>query len=102
MINITDKEILQINSGIIAGALVFLTLSSISPAPTEEERVYRISSILFGVLILVMFSISSARALSEDCNQAKSAMRWGFRSLIGGGTAFVVTNLIALLNIRLW
>ena len=95
MIKITQIETLQINSGIIGAALVFLTLSSITP--TQEERVYRISSILFGVLILILFSISSARALTGDANDARFAMRLGFWSLIGGGTAFVVVNLIALL-----
>jgi hypothetical protein len=93
--NIQNKEILQINSGIIAGALVFLTLSSI--ASTQEERFYRVSSILFGVLVIIAFSISSLRALYDEKNQALLVMRIGFFLLFAGGVVFALSNYVALL-----
>jgi hypothetical protein len=58
MIDIDNKEILQINTALIAGALIFLTLSSI--ATTPEGRWYNVildciwyrnNNILFSIFI---------------------------------------------------
>jgi predicted membrane channel-forming protein YqfA (hemolysin III family) len=76
LLDINNKEILQINSAFIAGALVFLTLSSI--ASTQEERWYRISAIVFGLGIIIAFSVSSLRAIEGDKDLALFIMKFGF------------------------
>jgi hypothetical protein len=90
MIDIANKEILQINSAFIAGALVFLTLSSI--ASTPEERWYRVISIVFGIGIIIFFSVSSLMAIKGNRNRALDIMTFGFYFLLIGGIAYGMSN----------
>jgi hypothetical protein len=90
MIDLDNKEILQINNAIIACALVFLTLSSI--AATSEERWYKVSSIAFSVGIIIIFSVSSLKTINGHRNWAREIMKFGFYCLIPGGVAYGVSN----------
>lgn len=88
-LHLDDRDILQINTGLIAGALVFLTLSSFTAI--EEERLYRISSIILGLSIIFIFSYSSLLVMFETKDMALTYMKIGFVVIIIGAGLFLIS-----------
>jgi predicted membrane channel-forming protein YqfA (hemolysin III family) len=84
-----DRDIVQINATIIAGALIFLTISSV--AFTHEERVTILTAIGFSLGLLLLFSISSIYATTERKDLSIQYMKIGFGYFI-----FVTLLLIAV------
>lgn len=57
--NLEDKDLFQFNATIIAGALIFLTISAFLLNPKPEEQLYRLISQCYGLMIIVIFALSS-------------------------------------------
>ena len=76
--DLENRDILQINASIIAGALIFLTLSSI--VSVEQEKITRLASIVYGLIILVIFSISSRYII---VGKKDNGIYWMERGFVG-------------------
>jgi hypothetical protein len=85
-----NKDILQINATIIAGALIFLTFLSVSTA-SEAERV---AGIIVGSGTVLIFSTSSIQVISGKKDSAITIMRADFILLIAVDIIFVIFTLI--------
>jgi len=96
-IDIREIEILQISATIIAGALIFLTLTSFSIKPSisiEQQHVeYVFISIIYGIGIIIDFSLVSILAILRKKGLAMAYMFIGFILLILVGLILVTLNL---------
>jgi hypothetical protein len=86
-----NKDILQINATIIAGALIFLTFLSVSTASEAENRV---AGIIVGSGTVLIFSTSSIQVISGKKDSAITIMRADFILLIAVDIIFVIFTLI--------
>jgi hypothetical protein len=92
-LTLDQKDILQINTTIIAGALIFLTIFSIASSKATEilNQNYAIS---LGLVIIYTFGISSAAALKEKNKKAIDIMVIGFYILIASSVILFVNNIV--------
>jgi hypothetical protein len=92
-LTLEQKDVLQINATIIAGALIFLTIFSITSSKGTEvlNQNYAIS---LALVIIFTFSISSAAALKEKDKQAMDIMIIGFYILIASSVILFVNNIV--------
>ena len=92
-LTLEQKDILQVNAIIIAGALIFLTLFSITSSKATEilNQNYAIS---LGLIIIFTFGISSAAALKEKNKKAIDIMIIGFYILIASSLILFVNNIV--------
>jgi len=92
-----DRDILQINATVIAGAFIFLTISTIDIIPStdgsEELKRHTIQYLIFPAVVIVIFSISSHRAIVGDKEWALWLMKWGFIATTFAAVGFVALNL---------
>jgi hypothetical protein len=91
IIDLENKDILQINATIIAGALIFLTFLSFSTSAEAENRVL---GIIVGSGTILIFSISSLQVISGKKPSAISAMRAAYVLLIAVAIVFVIFTLL--------
>jgi hypothetical protein len=93
VLTLEQKDILQINATIIAGALIFLTVFSITSSKATEilNQNYAIS---LGLVIIFTFGISSAAALKEKNKKAIDIMVIGFYILIASSVILFVNNIV--------
>jgi hypothetical protein len=92
-LTLEQKDILQINAIIIAGALVFLTIFSITSSKATEilNQNYAVS---LALVIIFTFGISSAAALKEKNKKAIDIMVIGFYILIASSVILFVNNIV--------
>ncbi len=87
--NLEDKDLLQFNATIIAGALIFLTISAFVTRP--EEQAYGLVSQTYGLMIILIFTISSYFLVHGKRN-------WGMRVMfigLGWTAAAAIVLLVA-------
>jgi|RhiMethySRZTD1v2_1073278.scaffolds.fasta_scaffold73294_6 hypothetical protein len=90
-----DKDLLQFNASIIAGALIFLTISAFVTTP--EEQLYRLMSQGYGLIIILVFIVSSWFLVNGKRNLGMRAMFYG---LGWTGFAAFVLFVITILNAK--
>jgi hypothetical protein len=73
--NLEDRDLFLFNASVIAGALIFLTISAFVTRP--EEQVYRLVSQAYGLIIIIIFSYSSWFLL-------RGSRKWGIISIFFG------------------
>ncbi|HEY7108989.1 MAG TPA: hypothetical protein VH415_06160 [Nitrososphaeraceae archaeon] len=88
-----QKDILQINATIIAGALIFLTVFSITSSKATEilNQNFAVS---LALVIIFTFGLSSAAALKEKNKKAIDIMIIGFYILIASSIILFVNNIV--------
>ena len=89
-----DRDLLQFNASIIAGALIFLTISAFV---TPDEQLYRLFSQGYGLIIVLVFIISSWFLVNGKRNLGMRAMFYG---LGWTGFAAFVLFVITILNAK--
>lgn len=88
-----DRDLLQFNASIIAGALIFLTISAFVTTP--DEQLYRLFSQGYGLIIIFVFIISSWFLVNGKRNLGMRAMFYG---LGWTGFAAIVLFVLTILN----
>ncbi|MFZ0316572.1 MAG: hypothetical protein WAL23_06510 [Nitrososphaeraceae archaeon] len=88
-----DRDLLQFNASIIAGALIFLTISAFVTTP--DEQLYRLFSQGYGLIIVLVFIISSWFLVNGKRNLGMRAMFYG---LGWTGFAAIVLFVLTILN----
>ena len=88
-----DRDLLQFNASIIAGALIFLTISAFVTTP--DEQLYRLFSQGYGLIIILVFIISSLFLVNGKRNLGMRAMFYG---LGWTGFAAIVLFVLTILN----
>jgi hypothetical protein len=73
-----DKDILQIDASIIAGALIFLTVASVA----IETQDARIDSVVLGSSIILIFGVSAIYVSFGRTERGRGAMKLGFVILV--------------------
>ena len=73
-----DKDILQIDASIIAGALIFLTVASVA----IETQDARIDSVVLGSSIILIFGISAIYVSFGRIERGRGAMKLEFVILV--------------------
>jgi hypothetical protein len=91
IIDLDNRDILQINATIIAGALIFLTIYSFPLNVTAVSN--RIIGIGLGIGVIAFFSESSYFVLSGKRPDGVSTMKLGFTYLLFGSIFFLITVL---------
>lgn len=76
-----DKDIIQIDATIIAGALVFLTISAVSVNPSESAT--RLIAVVIALGIILPFGLSAVQVASGSKEIGMSTMNYGFKLLLG-------------------
>jgi hypothetical protein len=76
-----DKDILQFAAAIIAGALIFLTISAF--VTNAEEKDYRFISQVYGLSVIMIFSVSSWCILTGHRKLGLSFILFGLGVLAG-------------------
>jgi hypothetical protein len=93
LIDIENKDILQICVTIIAGALVFITLVSLTSVGHERD-VFPVASVVFGMAIIIIFSLAARVAIAEKKAMALNIINYGFGFLIGIAVFIVIINFL--------
>ena len=94
-----SKDILIMNSTIIGGILILLTISSFS----ENEFPNRSIFVVIAVVVVIIFSISSISILFDKQEQIiKKYSKMGFIALIGFMIFIGITNIINIISPEIW
>ena len=93
MIDLENNDILEICATVIAGALIFLTLSSSSIS--REDVLDLILTQIFGLGVIIYFSYAALKAISGKKDRAIKHMRNGFLFIIVMGFIFLIGNVIS-------
>ena len=94
-----SKDILIMNSTIIGGILILLTISSFS----ENEFPNRSIFVVIAVVVVIIFSISSISILYDKQEQIiKKYSKMGFIVLIGFMIFIGITNIINIISPDIW
>ncbi len=72
------RDLIIVNSTIISGILILLTISSFSPGEFPNRSIF----VTLAGLSVIFFSISSLYVLSDDVKKAKKYVQIGFISVI--------------------
>jgi hypothetical protein len=75
-----QKDILQINATIIAGAFIFISLVG-TIASTENHGYDRNNALKFALIIIIFFSVSSFLSFTKYFAYAITLMKGGFALL---------------------
>jgi hypothetical protein len=87
-----QKEILQINATILAGALIFLTLVA-TVGSTLLEVLYKNTALVFAAVIIITFSTSSLFSFRKDTSYSLTSMKAGFILFIIFALILIVMSL---------
>ena len=87
-----QKDILQINATIIAGALIFLTVITITGS-TKTEIISQIHAMIIALGVIIFFSLSSIFALRGNINWSVELMQIGLIILLVSAVILFITNI---------
>jgi len=87
-----QKDILQINATIIAGALIFLTVITITGS-TTTEIINQIHAMIFALEVIIFFSFSSIFALRGNINWSVELMQIGLIVLLVSAVILFIMNI---------
>ena len=88
-----QKDILQINATIIAGALIFLTVITITGS-TTTEIISQIHAMIIALGVIIFFSLSSTFALRGNINWSVELMQIGLIILLVSAVILFIINII--------
>lgn len=92
------KDLIIINSTIISGILILLTISSFSPGEFPNRSIF----VTLAVLSVIFFSISSLYVLSDNTKKAKLYIQIGFGFVICFMVFIGVVNVINIIEPKFW
>ncbi|CAN5848620.1 hypothetical protein BH23THE1_BH23THE1_31520 [soil metagenome] len=95
---IDAKDLIIINSTIISGILILLTISSFSPDEFPNRSVF----VSIAVFVVIFFSISSIYVLLGDITKAMSYTKIGFVSIIFFMVFIGIVNIINIVDPDIW
>lgn len=96
---IESKDILMVNSIIIGGILILLTISSFS----ENEFPNRSIFVVIAVVVVIIFSISCISIFYDKQEQInKKYSKMGFIALVGFMIFIGITNIINIISPDIW
>ena len=87
-----QKDILQINATIIAGALIFLTVITITGS-TTTEIISQIHAMIIALGVIIFFSLSSIFALRGNINWSVELMQIGLIVLLVSAVILFIINI---------
>jgi hypothetical protein len=93
MINLEDRDILQVSGTIIAGALIFLTISAIV-TNNPVDKALRLASIMYGLTIMGIFSLVSYCIVVGNMAWGLKLMKSGFIFIIVVAAVLIILNSI--------
>jgi len=96
--NLDARDLIIVNSTIISGILILLTISSFSPGEFPNRSIF----VTLAVLSVIFFSISSLYVLSEDFDKAIKYIQIGFISVICFMIFIGVVNVINIIDPGFW
>ena len=86
-----QKDILQINATIITGALIFLTVITITGS-TTTEIISQIHAMIIALGVIIFFSLSSIFALRGNINWSVELMQIGLIILLVSAVILFIIN----------
>ena len=93
-----SKDLIIVNSTIISGILILLTISSFSPVEFPNRSIF----ITLAVLSVIFFSTSSLYVLSDNLKKAKMYIQFGFGFVICFMIFIGIVNIINIVNPDFW
>ena len=87
-----QKDILQINATVIAGALIFLTVITITGS-TANEIISQIHAMIIALEVIIFFSFSSIFALRGNINWSVELMQIGLIVLLVSAVILFIINI---------
>ena len=87
-----QKDILQINATVIAGALIFLTVITITGS-TTTEIISQIHAMIIALGVIIFFSLSSIFALRGNINWSVELMQIGLIILLVSAVILFIINI---------
>ena len=87
-----QKDILQINATVIAGALIFLTVITITGS-TTTEIISQIHAMIIALGVIIFFSLSSIFALRGNINWSVELMQIGLIVLLVSAVILFIINI---------
>lgn len=75
-----DKDILQVDATVIAGALVFLTISTV--VGSRAELVTRLGAVALAVGVILLFGLSAVQVASGHKESGMGTMNFAFKYLV--------------------
>jgi len=87
-----QKDVLQINAIIIAGALIFLTVITITGS-TTAEIISQIHAMIIALGVIIFFSFSSIFVLRGNINWSVELMSLGFVVLLVSAVILFIINI---------
>ena len=87
-----EKDILQINAIILAGALIFLTVVTITGS-TTTEIISQIHAMIIALGVIIFFSLSSSFALRGNINWSVELMQIGLIILLVSAVILFIINI---------
>lgn len=97
-LKLDGKDLLIINSTVISGILILLTISSFSPGEFPNRSMF----VTIAVMIVIMYSTSSIYALQDKLERAKKFAKIGFFSIVGFMIFIGVTNIVNIIAPNIW
>ena len=92
------KDLLMINSTIIGGFLILLTISSFSPAEFPNRSMF----VTIAVFIVIIFSISCFYYLNDKNKKGMTFSKIGFGSIVGFMLFIGLLNVINIIDPNIW
>jgi hypothetical protein len=93
-----SKDLIIVNSTIISGILILLTISSFSPVEFPNRSIF----VTLAVFSVIFFSISSLYVLSDNLKKAKIYIQIGFGFVICFMMFIGIVNIINIVNPDFW
>ena len=87
-----QKDILQINATVIAGALIFLTVITITGS-TTTAIISQIHAMIIALEVIIFFSFSSIFALRGNINWSVELMQIGLIVLLVSAVILFIMNI---------
>ena len=87
-----QKDILQINATVIAGALIFLTVITITGS-TTTEIISHIHAMIIALGVIIFYSFSSIFALRGNINWSVELMQIGLIVLLVSAVILFIINI---------
>ena len=96
--NMNPKEMLMINSTVIGGFLILLTISSFSPAEFPNRSMF----VTIAVVIVIIFSVACFNFLDNNDKMGILFSKIGFISIILFMMFIGLVNVINILDPTIW